>query len=146
MRLSGNRLYLGEKPLKPPTNQPLPDRASSPIQSNKRLEELSNPQRQTFRRKSQAPKSITSNRVLKQSYSLSKPFIDTRQMTNIEEKLVKPTKRDSVMSNPNQFSKTTKTADSKIKVGELIPQEWAMMEAYYRYSPMTVITMCGLRN
>lgn len=50
------------------------------------------------------------------------------------------------MSNPAQFSKTVKASDIKVKSIELISEEWAMMEAYYRYAPMTVITMCGLRN
>lgn len=50
------------------------------------------------------------------------------------------------MSNPPQFARTMKGSDSKMKIGELTAEEWAMMEAYYRYAPMTVITLCGYRN
>ena len=81
MRLSGNKLNLAEKPYKTPTNQPLVQTVSSPVNKDQ-FKEL--PQKiERVRRRSQAPRSLAGFKTTKQSHSISKPLGEARHMTNI---------------------------------------------------------------
>ena len=66
-------------------------------------------------------------------------------MTYVEEK-GKVSKKESVISNQTRMGRTLRASDTKIRINEILPEDWAAMEAYFRYAPISVITLCDQRN
>lgn len=74
MRLSGNKLNLTEKPIKYPPNYYTTQKPPSPSEKTKIKEFDDEPQPENrIKRKSQAPRSIPAQRVIKHSKSMVKP-------------------------------------------------------------------------